>query len=176
MYQEYMTVFNYRMSNLEEVLRTPVKNKNPLLEMIAKEARIYAFQKCAESIHALFLFIHKECEEGKGPEDFREILLDIEKYHEEYKEKHKDYEDEWSKAQKVRFVFELLRSIPKAESDTLMCFDFAPSILSTPLEFVEEEDKEEYLADYAQYFNKISRFYSAACRLKEGFLVYGDRR
>ena len=178
MYVEYVALFDYYLKNLEEVLRTSTNNKHPLRAKIAREARIYAFKKCAEALQQVLFSIYDECEEGEGPEDMTDVLNKIEELNEEWIEKQQvdDEEEGLSDATKVLMAFQSLGTISLSDSLNLSKLDVAPEVLTTPLELVPEEEREEFSVEYTVLFDSISRFYYSANRLKTGFIMYRTYR
>ena len=78
MYAERVSVLTYRLKNLEAMLGMSLKNSNQVLALVARDSRIYAFQRCVYAFRCVLLDLYHTTKAGKGPQIVEEALHEVE--------------------------------------------------------------------------------------------------
>ncbi len=165
MYAERVNVLTYRLKNLEATLRMSLKNNNSVLDLIARDARIYAFQRCVYAFRGVLLDLYGLTKEGKGPQVVAEVLQEVEEI-----DRGEVNEEPLAQDQAMLIVFEAIGALTRTDAEDLSCWLYSTDLFELPAELMFEEDTTLFAAEQEECFTGIPRFYSLVNRLLPGLV------
>ena len=167
MYAERITVLTYRLKNLEGTLHTSLEQSNPVLALIARESRIYAFQRCVYAFRGVLLDLYCATKAGKGPQAVADVLNEVEEID---KRESEEVGEELAQDQAMLIVFQTLGALTDTDAESLSFLLYSTELFELPSELMFEEDEESFVAEREECFTAIPRFYSVVNRLLPGLL------
>lgn len=165
MYAERVSILTYRLKNLDATLAMPLKNSNQVLALVARDSRIYAFQRCVYAFRGVLLDLYHVTKAGKGPLIVEEALQEVEEL-----DRLAGDEEEMFHDQTMLIVFHALGALTIADAENLSSWLYSTELFELPSELEFVDDKELFVAEREECFMAIPRFYSLVNRLLPGLV------
>ena len=173
MYTSYIRYFHDCLKDLESVLQLSLKEKDPVLALIAQDSRIYAFQRCSRALKDLLLALYlKTLDKGTDSEDsfvrvFSNALrsLDDDTFQKEMEEKN---------CGTLLAVLVGIADLPDTHLKNLLLYQAGLKFFDEVPDMLSPEDKAEYLELFDIIFKDISRFYYSGKRLSGILILSGS--